>query len=128
MLENKFDQAQDHLTALPEELLSQPSLTSIQRALELNEQTAGLDDVDQLKALASQDPKDLQARYDYAMALYASRNAEDAILEFIEIIKQNDKWNDGVAKQQLFKIFEALGHSDPITIEGRKKLSAVLFS
>ena len=36
--------------------------------------------------------------------------------------------NEEAAKTQLLKIFEALGHADPVTIEGRRKLSAVLFA
>jgi len=46
----------------------------------------------------------------------------------VEILKHNSAWNNDAARQQLFKIFEALGNSDQITIDGRKKMSAVLFS
>jgi len=46
----------------------------------------------------------------------------------VELVKTHKTWNEEAARAQLLKIFEALGHSDPITIEGRRKLSVVIFS
>jgi len=46
----------------------------------------------------------------------------------VEVIRRNREWNDDAARQQLLKIFEALGPSDPITVSGRRKLSSILFS
>ena len=74
------------------------------------------------------EPDNLQAKYDYALALYGLSETASAIEELIEILKLNNTWNNDSARQQLFKIFEALGNSDQITIDGRKKMSAVLFS
>jgi len=37
-------------------------------------------------------------------------------------------WNENAAKTQLLKIFEALGFSDPLAQDGRKRMSTVLFS
>jgi putative thioredoxin len=37
-------------------------------------------------------------------------------------------WNENAAKEQLVKIFEALGHAHPDTLEGRQKMASVLFA
>jgi putative thioredoxin len=37
-------------------------------------------------------------------------------------------WNDSAARKQLVKMFEAWGPQDPLTIEGRQRLSAILFA
>ena len=37
-------------------------------------------------------------------------------------------WNEAAARQQLLKFFEALGFTDPISVDGRKRLSTILFS
>jgi len=128
MLDDNADQARNYLADLPEELRTKPPISAIQTALELEEQTAEAGEVDELKVAVQDSPKNHQIRYDFALALYASGKTESAIEELVEIVKQNRDWNDDAARQQLFKIFEALGNSNPITVEGRRKLSAILFS
>ena len=54
--------------------------------------------------------------------------AEEAIEVLVGLVKSHQNWNGEAARTQLLKIFDALGHADPITVEGRRKLSAVLFS
>ena len=44
------------------------------------------------------------------------------------IVKRDRKWNDDGARKQLVQFFEAWGATDPATIEGRKRLSSILFS
>ena len=40
----------------------------------------------------------------------------------------NGEWNDGAAKTQLFTIFDALKPGDPIVLNGRRKLSSMIFA
>ena len=43
--------------------------------------------------------------------------------------KERDReWNEDAARKQLLKIFEALGPTHPATVNGRRKLSSMLFS
>jgi putative thioredoxin len=128
MAEGEMDQARNYLAGLTEELLTTQPISAVQTALELEEQTADSGEADELKAAVEANPDDHQARYDYALALYGGGQAETAIEELVEILKRNQSWNEDAAKAQLLKIFEALGHADPITVEGRRKMSAVLFS
>ncbi len=128
MAADEMDQARNYLAGLTEELLVNPVISSVQTALELEEQTADTGEADDLKIAVDANPDDHQARYNYALALYGGGQAESAIEELVEIIKRNREWNEDAARQQLFKIFEALGHADPLTVEGRRKMSAVLFS
>jgi putative thioredoxin len=51
--------------------------------------------------------------------------AADALLE---IFRRNRGWNEGAARLQLLKFFEAWGFDDPATIAARRRLSALLFS
>ncbi len=122
------EQARNYLTGLSKELLTNQKIITVQTALELEAQTAGAGDVNEVKKFLENNPDSHQARFDYALALYGAGETEIAIEELVEIIKNNREWNDDTARQQLFKIFEALGPADPITITGRRKMSAVLFS
>ncbi|MDA9206488.1 tetratricopeptide repeat protein, partial [Planktomarina temperata] len=38
------------------------------------------------------------------------------------------EWNDAAAKTQLFTIFDALPANDPVVLNGRRKLSSLIFA
>ena len=46
----------------------------------------------------------------------------------IEIVRRDRKWNDDGARKQLVQFFEAWGPTDDATVEGRKRLSSILFA
>ena len=48
--------------------------------------------------------------------------------ELLELFRRDREWNDGAAKQQLFTIFEALKPDDPVALNGRRKLSSMIFA
>ena len=73
-------------------------------------------------------PEDQQARLDLATALMAANDAEGAIDELLELFRRDREWNDGAAKSQLFKIFDALGPKDPVALTGRRRLSSMIFA
>ncbi|MDG1424646.1 MAG: tetratricopeptide repeat protein, partial [Paracoccaceae bacterium] len=67
-------------------------------------------------------------RLDYAQALYAGGQAEAAVDELLDLFGRDKEWNDGAAKAQLFTIFDALKPNDPIVLNGRRKLSSMIFA
>jgi len=110
---------------LPDELKRNEHIASAIAAMEL----ADSEDVDtsELEATLAADPNNHQARFDLAMALYGAGKTEEALLQLLEIVKKDRTWNEDAARQQMLKIFEAVGLSDPIVIKIRKKLTTVLF-
>jgi putative thioredoxin len=48
--------------------------------------------------------------------------------ELLEIVRRSRSWKEDAARKELVKIFDALGPAHPATIEGRQRLSSVLFS
>ncbi|HXB51534.1 MAG TPA: tetratricopeptide repeat protein, partial [Rhizomicrobium sp.] len=81
-----------------------------------------------LRARLAADPKDHQARYDLAMALEAAGDRDGAVAELLELVRRDRKWNEDAGRKQLVVLFEAMGPTDPRTIEARRKLSGLLFS
>ncbi|HEX4271535.1 MAG TPA: thioredoxin [Rhizomicrobium sp.] len=81
-----------------------------------------------LRAKLETDPKDHQTRYDLAMALDAAGDRDGAVAELLELIRRDRKWNEEAGRKQLVTLFEAMGPTDPRTIEARRKLSGLLFS
>lgn len=126
---NRLDALEQFLEQLPPEQRDANEMASVRAALELaakadeaNRELAGLEEKVALN------PKDLQARYDLAVALAAVGRAEEAIDLLLAIMETNRAWKDDAARLQLLKIFEAQGPTDPVTIAGRRRLSSLLFS
>jgi putative thioredoxin len=81
-----------------------------------------------LRARNEADPADLQTLFDLANALEAAGEREGAIDRLLELVRRDRKWNEDAGRKQLVTLFEAMGPTDPRTIEGRRKLSSILFS
>ncbi len=81
-----------------------------------------------LRAKVEADARDHQARYDLAMALDAAGDRDGAVEQLLTLVKLDRKWNEEAGRKQLVTLFEAMGFSDPRAVEGRKKLSGILFS
>ncbi len=116
------------LDGLPPEAEGDSEVQAARSALELAEQAEAAGDLGELEERIARNPADHQARYDLALALYAGGHPASAIEHLLEIVKREREWNEDAARQQLFKIFEALGPKHELTAQGRRGLSSVLFS
>ena len=123
-----LDQAKALLARLPAKDRGNAEIVAVQASIDLAEQAKSAGPVGDLKAKATADPKDFQTRLDLALAYWAGGQRKEAIDELLAMIKADRKWNEEAARQQLLKFFEALGFSDPLAVEGRKRLSTILFS
>ncbi|MDE0201996.1 MAG: thioredoxin [Rhodospirillaceae bacterium] len=124
-----LQEARELVDGLDDDALKNADVESAVSALTLAEQAGEADgDTAELQARLAQDAGDHQARFDLAMAYHGAGRNEQAIDELIEIIRRDREWNEQAARQQLLKLFEALGHADPLTVAGRRKLSSILFS
>ncbi len=123
-----LDQAEAILNGAPAEISDSPELEAASAQLELARQAADAGPVAELRSAVEADPANLQARFDLAQALYAGGDAEAAVTELLELFRRDREWNDGAAKAQLFTIFEALKPNDPVVLNGRRKLSSLIFA
>jgi putative thioredoxin len=122
------EQTQEILAHVPPEKANDPEVLSVKAALELSAKAEAVGDNDELGAKVTANPTDWQARYDYAEALSARGDLEAASDQLLTIIAKNREWNEGAARTQLLKIFEAAGPTSEVAKQGRRKLSAILFS
>ncbi len=122
--------ARDLLAKLPDQVKNAAEISSVRATLELQDQAAhsGASEIQGLEAKVAADPKDMQARLDLAMARFGAGDKQQAIDDLLEMVRKDRKWNDEAARKQLVKFFEAFGPADPMTRDGRRKLSAILFS
>ena len=123
-----LEQAKQTLALVPEAKRNDATVAAARAALEIAEQAKSIGPLGDLEKKVLADPLDHQARFDLAVALNANGKREDAVKHLIDIVKRDRKWNDDGARTQLVQFFEAWGATDPATVEGRKRLSSILFS
>jgi putative thioredoxin len=123
-----IEQAKQTLAMVPESKRGDAAVKAVQAALDLAEQAKAVGPVTELEGKVAANPLDHQARFDLATALNAAGKRGDATQQLLEIVKRDRKWNEDGARKQLVQFFEAWGPADEATVEGRKRLSTILFS
>ncbi len=123
-----LDQARQTLAMVPEAKRNDAAVAAARAALEIAEQAKTLGPVTELEQKVAANPLDHQARFDLALALNGKGRRQDALDQLIAIVKRDRKWNDDGARKQLVQFFDAWGPTDEATIEGRKRLSSILFA
>ncbi len=122
-----IDQAEAVLNGAPAEISTDPALEAAHAQIILACKAAGAGPVDELTASVDADPGDHQARLELANALMANDDTQGAIDQLLELFRRDREWNDGAAKTELFTIFDALPPTDPLVLNGRRKLSSMIF-
>ena len=123
-----LDQARQTLALVPEAKHGEASVAAARAALELAEQAKTLGPLAELEQKVAANPLDHQARFDLALALNSGGRRLEALEQLIAIVKRDRKWNDDGARKQLVQFFDAWGPTDEATIEGRRRLSSILFA
>ncbi len=123
-----IDQAKQTLAMVPESKRNDAAVKAVQASLDLAEQAKSVGPIAELEQKVAANPLDHQARFDLATALNAAGNRAEATQALLEIVKRDRKWNEDGARKQLVQFFEAWGATDEATVEGRKRLSTILFS
>lgn len=127
--DGRADQAEQMLAQMPDELKADKAVHAAIAQLELALEGAKASaELDGLKAKIEADPKDHRARIDLAAALYATGDREGAVDQLLESIRIDRKWEEEAARKELLKYFEAMGPTDPVTADARRRLSSILFS
>ncbi len=122
------EQAKQTLAMVPEAKRNDAAVAAARAALEVAEQAQSVGPLDELKQKVEANPLDHQARFDLAVALNSKGKRAEAVDNLIEIVRRDRKWNDDGARKQLVQFFEAWGPTDDATVEGRKRLSSILFA
>jgi putative thioredoxin len=125
----ELDQAKKFLAQVPAAQANDPAIAGARAQIELAEagqKAAGQSQ--ELRARVDANPKDFEARFALAQALFAGGDREGGVDQLLEIIRVNRAWNDEAARKELVKFFEAMGPTDPLTLSARRRLSSLLFS
>jgi putative thioredoxin len=116
------------LNGVPAEISENSEIEAVFAKIALARQMLAVGPLLELEAAVTSDPADNKARFEYSQALYAADKLTEAVAQLLELFRNDPDWNDGAAKIQLFTIFDALEANDPIVLNGRRKLSSMIFA
>jgi putative thioredoxin len=123
-----IEEAKQTLAMVPEAKATDPAVAAARAELDLTEQAKSVGPIDELELKIASNPLDHQARFDLAVALNSKDRRQEAVDHLIEIVRRDRKWNDDGARKQLVQFFDAWGATDEATVNGRKRLSSILFA
>src|ERR1700733_14976237 len=103
-------QASDALAQVPKKILEHAEIAGARSALALAaEGRAAAGQLTTYERRLAQNPADHEARYELATALNATGDPAAAAEALLAIVKADRTWNEGAARAQLLKFFEAWG-------------------
>lgn len=122
------DRAEQMIGLVPPDKRGLAAVQSVHAALGLARLASEADNTHALARAVEANPADHQARFDLAVGLAARGSKQEALGHLLEIVKRERGWNEEAARKQLVQLFDAWGAKDPLTLEGRRRLSSLLFS
>jgi putative thioredoxin len=122
------ERAEQTIGLVPPDKRSAAAVVAVHAAIDLARKAAGAGDTVELEAKVAANPADHQARIDLAAGLAARGEKLAAVDQLLESFRRDRNWNEQAARKQLVQFFDAWGPKDAATIEGRRRLSSLLFS
>ncbi len=123
-----IDRAEQMIALVPPEEKKVAAVEQVRAALELARKAPKADQQGELEQKLASNPADQQTRFDLAVALAARGRKMEAVEHLLELVRRDRNWNEQAARKQLVQLFEAWGFKDPAAVEGRRRLSSLLFS
>jgi putative thioredoxin len=122
------DEAEALLDGLTADQAKDPAISRARAAISLARDVKPVDDLAGLRTRVAANADDHAARFELSGGLMAQGDRDGAADALLEIIARERDWNDGAARTQLLKLFEAVGVGDPWVSAQRRRLSALLFT
>ena len=122
------DRARATLDLVPEDKRREQAYKGVDMAIDLMSDAPEATELENAVAAVTKSPADHDARFHLAERYVAAGRNKDAADHLLIILSAKLDWGGGKAKEKLLQIFEAAGPTDPVTIDGRKRLSSLMFS
>lgn len=124
----QLDAAEALIGGLPADIARHPAIDQARAGIALQRDARPVADLSALESKVAADPDDHEARFELAAGLMGNGDRDAAADALLEIVRRDRAWNEGAARAQLLKIFEAVGLEDPWVANQRRRLSQILFA
>jgi len=116
------------LDLVPEARRNESIVKGVRLAIEMAADAPAPTELDAAVSAVSANPGDHDKRYELAEQYAAAGRYKDAADHLLIILSAKLGWEDGKAKTKLLQVFDAAGATDPVTIEGRRRLASLMFA
>ena len=123
---NQFKELTELINTLEDNIKKESEIVDLIKSKDYLENMDVQED-SELEKKFKKNPNDLNIRYELAKSQIINKDYSEAINNLLFIIEKNKGWKDNKAKTELLNIFSLLGDSDPLTMEGRSRLSNLIF-
>ncbi|MDA9558999.1 thioredoxin [Alphaproteobacteria bacterium] len=123
---NKFDELNELIDQLEDDIKEEKEIKSLLKSRDYLKDIKP-QDVSSLESALKKEPKNNDIRFELARNLIAKKLFEEAINNLLYIVENKKDWNNGAAKKELLELFSLLGNNNKLTMEGRAKLSNLIF-
>ena len=126
---NKFDDAREFMSILPEEILNEKKISEISLKLEITEKSfEASKNFDDLKKSLEENPSDIKAHIDLSNALFGVGKISECYSTLIKAIKIDPEWNDQEARKKLLSFISSHDLASEEARKARRQLSSILFN
>lgn len=123
---DQAERAEELLQALPREIREQPEARSLQALVELTRSISGAPPLQELEATLEADPAQQRARFQLAARQTLVADYDQALENFLTLLKQDSAYGEGAAQRGLLAIFAMLGDEDERVTRYRRQMFALL--
>ena len=124
--QNKFNELNELIDQLEDNIKEENEIQDLIKSKNYIENIE-IKEISGLEVKLEDNPNDFNIRYELARGQIVNKDYSKAIENLLFIIGKNKEWRQNKAKKELLDIFSLLGDSNPLTLEGRAKLSNLIF-
>ena len=121
---NQLEDLEDLLSQLENEI---KETNEIKELIEAKDFFSNILNLENESKASSEKENSFEKKLSLARKFILQRNYPEAVDMYLEMIKNNPNWDDGIAKKELLSLFSFLGNVNNITINGRSKLLNILY-
>ncbi len=126
---NKFKEAKDFISILPEEIVNDNKIKVLSSKIEVAEKSfEASKNFDHLEQILKDNPRDIKAHIDLSNAFFGIGKISECYQLLIEAIKIDPKWNDQEARKKLISFINSHDLNSEEAKKARRQLSSILFN
>ena len=122
----EMEKAREAIGDIPANHLADEEVKALQGQLRFAEVAAGAPTSETLRRRIEKEPEDLEARYLLGARQVVEGDYEEALEQFLEVLKRDRRFRDDAARQAMLDLFELMGGDNELVNRYRRQMFALL--